>query len=156
MSDSDTTSTARVYDVIIVGGGPAGMFSAYYLCEHSDLRVLLIEMGKDPLKHGLTDVPQFFPISLISIDGFDRFDNSPSFAPIQGVKELPQDDDIIERYLPTQFLNDQDVEMPLEKRTQLHTHCIKSSSQLKAQALVGTLRGPRRLHRSTSFSPSLK
>ena len=50
MSDSDTTSTARVYDVIIVGGGPAGMFSAYYLCEHSDLRVLLIEMGKDPLK----------------------------------------------------------------------------------------------------------
>ena len=34
------------YDVIIVGGGPAGLFAAYYLCEHSDYRVLLIEKGK--------------------------------------------------------------------------------------------------------------
>ncbi len=34
------------YDVIIVGGGPAGLFSAYYLSEHSDKRVLLIEKGK--------------------------------------------------------------------------------------------------------------
>ncbi len=36
------------YDVIIVGGGPAGLFAAYYLCEHSDLRVLVIEKGKAP------------------------------------------------------------------------------------------------------------
>jgi uncharacterized FAD-dependent dehydrogenase len=38
------------YDVIIVGGGPAGLFAAYYLCEQSQMRVLLIEMGKGPLK----------------------------------------------------------------------------------------------------------
>ncbi|UCF92010.1 MAG: FAD-dependent oxidoreductase [Desulfobacterales bacterium] len=37
------------YDVIIVGGGPAGMFAAYYLSAHSDLRVLLLEKGKGPL-----------------------------------------------------------------------------------------------------------
>ena len=34
------------YDVIIVGGGPAGLFAAYYLSEHSTKKVLLIEKGK--------------------------------------------------------------------------------------------------------------
>ena len=38
------------YDVIIVGAGPAGLFSAYYLSENSDLNVLVIEKGKHSLK----------------------------------------------------------------------------------------------------------
>jgi uncharacterized FAD-dependent dehydrogenase len=38
------------YDVIIIGGGPAGLFAAYYLSAHSNLRVLLIEKGKNPHK----------------------------------------------------------------------------------------------------------
>lgn len=44
------TTSNTSYDVIIVGGGPAGLFAAYYLGEHSKLRVLLIEKGKSPLK----------------------------------------------------------------------------------------------------------
>ncbi len=40
----------NTFDVIIVGGGPAGLFAAYYLGEYSNLRVLLLEKGKSPLK----------------------------------------------------------------------------------------------------------
>lgn len=45
-----SASKQTVFDVIIVGGGPAGLFSAYYLSAHSDLSVLLIEKGKPSLK----------------------------------------------------------------------------------------------------------
>jgi uncharacterized FAD-dependent dehydrogenase len=38
------------YDVIVVGAGPAGLFAAHHLCEHSGLRVLVIEKGKEPSK----------------------------------------------------------------------------------------------------------
>ena len=50
MSKAKKFDAGAHYDVIIVGGGPAGLFAAYYLSEHSDYRVLLLEKGKSSLK----------------------------------------------------------------------------------------------------------
>lgn len=48
MIASAEISSASQFDVIIVGAGPAGLFAAYHLCEHSDLKVLLVDKGKPP------------------------------------------------------------------------------------------------------------
>jgi len=50
LSPKKPGKTADHYDVIIVGGGPAGLFAAYYLAEFSHLKVLVIEKGKASLK----------------------------------------------------------------------------------------------------------
>ena len=44
------SKTAPEHDVIVVGAGPAGLFAAWWLCSHSDLKVLLIDKGRLPYK----------------------------------------------------------------------------------------------------------
>ncbi len=40
----------KEFDVIIVGGGPAGLFAGYFIAKHSNLRVLILEKGTFPKK----------------------------------------------------------------------------------------------------------
>lgn len=39
-------ATRKDFDVIVVGGGPAGLFASWWLAEHSSLRVCLVDKGE--------------------------------------------------------------------------------------------------------------
>ena len=79
------------FDVIIVGGGPAGLFAAYRLSERQGLRVLLLEKGKAAGKrrcpmHGKADCRKCKPCNILSgIGGAGLFsDGKLNFLPRLG------------------------------------------------------------------------
>jgi uncharacterized FAD-dependent dehydrogenase len=85
------------HDVIIVGGGPAGLFAAWYLTAYTRLTVLLIEKGKDPLKrkcpnHRVQKCAQCDPCNILSgIGGAGLYsDGKLNFIPRLGKTDLTQ------------------------------------------------------------------
>ena len=85
------------YDVIIVGGGPAGLFAAYYLCEHTNLNILLLEKGHRPLKrkcpnHNQQKCAKCDPCNILAgIGGAGLYsDGKLNFIPKLGKTDLTQ------------------------------------------------------------------
>ncbi|MEA3232569.1 MAG: FAD-dependent oxidoreductase [Thermodesulfobacteriota bacterium] len=87
----------NVYDIIIVGSGPAGLFASYYLGKNTALRILLIEKGKNipnrkcPIKDDLACV-QCNPCNILSgIGGAGLFsDGKLNYIPKLGKTDLTQ------------------------------------------------------------------
>ena len=86
-----------LYDVIIVGGGPAGLFAAYHLMEHASLKVLLIERGRPPQKRKcpiskVQKCAQCDPCNILSgIGGAGLYsDGKLNFIPKLGKTDLTQ------------------------------------------------------------------
>jgi uncharacterized FAD-dependent dehydrogenase len=89
----------RSVDVLIVGGGPAGLFAAYYLSTYTSLSVLLLDKGKTPRRRvcpiGLGQSPachQCKPCNILSgIGGAGLFsDGKLNFIHILGKTDLTQ------------------------------------------------------------------
>lgn len=85
------------FDVIIVGGGPAGLFSAYHLMEHGHLKVLMIEKGRAPLSrkcpnHNLQKCVACEPCNILSgVGGAGLYsDGKLNFIPRLGKTDLTQ------------------------------------------------------------------
>ena len=84
------------FDVIIVGGGPAGLFAAAWLGEHTDLSVLVIERGKPAHKRdcpvGRTGCIHCKPCNILSgIGGAGLFsDGKLNFIHKLGKTDLTQ------------------------------------------------------------------
>ncbi|MBF0200907.1 MAG: FAD-binding protein [Desulfamplus sp.] len=85
------------YDVIIAGGGPAGLFAAYHLMEYGDLKVLMIEKGKAPLSrkcpnHNLQKCVGCNPCNILAgIGGAGLYsDGKLNFIPRLGKTDLTQ------------------------------------------------------------------
>ncbi|EFL50946.1 FAD dependent oxidoreductase [Solidesulfovibrio fructosivorans JJ]] len=92
-----TNDPQKKHDVIIVGGGPAGLFAAHYLSQNADLSVLLLEKGKPAGKrrcpmHGSNDCRKCAPCNILSgIGGAGLFsDGKLNFIPKLGKTDLTQ------------------------------------------------------------------
>lgn len=109
MKMADTSNDAQV-DVIVIGGGQAGLATAYYL-RRAGLKYVVLDAGQKPggaWHHGWDSLRLFSPSSWSSLPGWPM--------PAKPGVDYPTRDDVIDYFT----VYEQRYQFPIERPVQVH------------------------------------
>lgn len=80
-----TEVTKRIYDVVVVGAGPAGSTASYYLSKNSKLNILLLDRNKFPREKACGGILNHLD-QLNEFENYKNIEQHLSYYPIKNIR----------------------------------------------------------------------